>query len=51
MVSSGWFLQEPHGVTTQKTPFFKILRIHNTNTTIETARTTELTTLPVPMEM
>jgi hypothetical protein len=40
MVSSGllrrealWFLQEPHGVTTQKTPFFIVTAVKTSNLT------------------
>jgi hypothetical protein len=32
MVSSG-FLQEPHGVTTQKTPFFIVTAVKTSNLT------------------
>jgi hypothetical protein len=34
MVSSG-FLQEPHGVTTQKTPFFIVTAVKTSNLTSE----------------
>jgi 3'-phosphoadenosine 5'-phosphosulfate sulfotransferase len=27
------FLQEPHGVTTKKTPFFRVTAVKNSNTT------------------
>jgi hypothetical protein len=33
MVSSG-FLQEPHGVTTQKTPFFIVTAVKTSNLTL-----------------
>jgi hypothetical protein len=33
MVSSG-FLQEPHGVTTQKTPFFIVTAVKTSNLSI-----------------
>jgi hypothetical protein len=29
-----WFLQEPHGVTTQKTPFFIVTAVKTSNLTI-----------------
>jgi hypothetical protein len=28
-----WFLQEPHGVTSQKTPFFKVTAVKTSNLT------------------
>jgi hypothetical protein len=42
MVSSGllhrvalvWFLQEPHGITTQKTPFFIVTAVKTSNLTL-----------------
>jgi hypothetical protein len=30
-----WFLQEPHGVTTQKTPFFIVTAVKTSNLTNE----------------
>jgi hypothetical protein len=29
----GWFLQEPHGVTTEKTPFFIVTAMNTSNLT------------------
>jgi hypothetical protein len=31
--SETWFLQEPHGVTTQKTPFFIVTAVNTSNLT------------------
>jgi hypothetical protein len=31
--SETWFLQEPHGVTTQKTPFFIVAAVETSNLT------------------
>jgi hypothetical protein len=35
--SETWFLQEPHGVTTQKTPFFIVTAVKTSNLTAKTA--------------